>query len=102
MSSTPIRRAREFVKGVALPDPPPATRKGAKNAVIAYDAIAYDAAREQAAVVGADVVAFVKGVTPEQRHDVVNALLLAQLVAKKTVPEPKTLAGVQRWYEEYF
>ena len=40
--------------------------------------------------------------SPEQRGDVVNATLLAQLVAKQRVPEPKTLPGLISWYEHYF
>ena len=90
--------ARRFVKTAALPAPPPRRRAGAK-ARAPFD---FDAAKEQAAVVGSDVIAFATGITPEQRGDVVNATLLAQLVAKRRVPEPKTLPDLISWYEHYF
>jgi len=76
----------------------PASSGGAK-ARAPFD---FDAAKEQAAVVGSDVIAFATGITPEQRGDVVNATLLAQLVAKRRVPEPKTLPDLISWYEHYF
>jgi hypothetical protein len=63
---------------------------------------AFDAAKEQAAVVGGEVVSFVKGITAEQRADVVNATLLAQLIAKKKLPEPKNLDDILAWYRHYF
>jgi hypothetical protein len=96
MSSNSITRAQEFVTNVELPDPPRLNRSLSKEI---FD---YDAAKQQALVVGADVIAFVKGITPEQRNDIVNACLLAQLVAKKKVANPKTLTQVEEWYDEYF
>ena len=92
-----IGTARAFVTAAKLPAPPP-PRAGMAKAI----PVGFDAARDQAAVVGSDVISFVKGLTPEQRTDVVNASLLAQLVAKKKVPEPKTLKDVGAWYDEYF
>lgn len=97
MAHDPIAKARHFIASVSLPAPPP----------ISYEAtttsgFAFETAKDQAAVVGSDVVSFVKGVTAEQRADIVNASLLAQLVAKKSVAEPKTLAEVNDWYEAYF
>ena len=96
MSNNSITGAREFVTSVELPDPL------ALNLKVSKDIFDYDAAKQQAVVVGADVIAFVKGVTPEQRNDIVNASLLAQLVAKKKVPKPSTLTTVKEWYEDYF
>jgi hypothetical protein len=90
-----IEKARAFVTGLALPPSPPAVLGAAPE----FD---FDAARQDVAVVGSDVVAFVKEVTPEQRNDVVNASLLAQLVAKKAVPDPKTLPQVLAWFDKYF
>ena len=40
--------------------------------------------------------------TPEQRRDIVNALLLAQLVAKKALPAPKNLDELSTWYDRYY
>jgi hypothetical protein len=93
-----VEQARTFVGQALLPAPRPALL-GANDTPLEF---AFKAARDQAAVVGSDVVAFVEGVTEEQRHDLVNATLLAQLVAKKAVPEPADLAGVQAWYDSYF
>jgi len=97
MAEEPITRAREFVASVTLPAPPPG-RFGVAKAL----GLGFDTAKDQAAVVGSDVISFVKGVTPEQRGDIVNASLLAQLVAKKKVAEPKTLTDVAAWYDQYF
>jgi hypothetical protein len=89
--------ARAFVRGVEVPEPWPAALGEAAQA--GFD---FDAARQQAAVVGSDVIAFVKEITPEQRKDVVNAALLAQLVANKAFPEPQSLPDVLAWYDRYF
>jgi hypothetical protein len=64
--------------------------------------VAFDpsASKDQAVVVGNDIVLFAKGIAAEQRSDIVNALLLAQL-AKKTVQSPSVVGDVERWYEEY-
>lgn len=92
--------AREFVASVVLPEPPLGV--GTAGGLARAAATAFDAAKDQASVVGSDVISFVKGVTPEQRSDVVNATLLAQLVANKKVAAPTALPDVVRWYEEYF
>jgi hypothetical protein len=55
--------------------------------------------RQQAAVVGSEVVAFAQGVGGAHRQDVVNSTLLAQLVAKKKVPDRERLFD---WYDAYF
>ena len=96
MNEDMIVGAQEFVTMVDLPEPPPLSARAAK------DIFDYDSAKQQALVVGSDVIAFVKGITPEQRTDLVNASLLAQLAAKKKVANPKTLKAVEQWYNEYF
>lgn len=98
MNGDPIvTTALQFVTSVELPKPP--QRRTEKPRGRRFN---FDTAKNQAAVVGSDVISFVKGVTPAQRSDVVNASLLAQLVAKKKVVEPQTLAEVRAWYESYF
>jgi len=62
-------------------------------------AAGFDAAKAQATVVGSDVVAFVPGVTAEARDAIVNGALLAQLVAKKKVPNAD---NADAWYDAYF
>jgi len=100
MTSQSVSQARAFVDIVELPPAPPIDFNVAKAAQPAQPAL--DVAKEQAAVVGGGVIAFVKGVTAEQRADIVNASLLAQLAAKKRVPSATTLAGVTAWYDSYF
>jgi hypothetical protein len=96
MNESATTRARDFVRTAELPEAPPLRFDVTKAPVD------FNAAKAQATVVGSDVIAFVKGVTPEQRSDIVNASLLAQLVAKKKVPEPASLQQVQAWYDAYF
>lgn len=55
--------------------------------------------KDQAAVVGSDIVSFVKGVTPQRREDIINSSLLAQLAVKKQVSDP---ARIYDWYNAYF
>lgn len=90
MSTQTVAQARAFVQKVDLPEPPPEVL-GQPRAASTFD---FDAAKAQAAVVGSDVIAFVTGITPEQRSDLVNAALLAQLVAKNRLPEPTDLNSV--------
>lgn len=96
MSNADVEKARAFVKSLALPASPPVMLGAAGSE------LEFDAARQDAAVVGSDVVAFVKEVTPEQRNDVVNATLLAQLVANKAHPDPKAMPQVLAWFDTYF
>jgi hypothetical protein len=98
MNATEIARARSFVVQADLPAPfPEVLGEEAPG-----DASPFDAAKQQAAVVGSDVVSFVTEVTPEQREDIVNASLLAQLAANKKVPDPQDLKGILDWYATYF
>jgi hypothetical protein len=88
--------ARAFVKDAELPPEPPREFFATDNQPI------FDAAKDQATGVGSEVISFVTGVTPEARQDIVNASLLAQLVAKKKVPNPDSLADLSGWYNAYF
>lgn len=92
--------ARTFVAHADLPAAPArrSTRRGTAFAPPAVEE-AFDAAKAQATVVGSEVVSFVSGVTPERRQDIVNSSLLAQLVAKKRVPDG---SRIDEWYGAYF
>jgi dUTPase len=92
-----LDQARTFVGGLDLPAP----RFGATGIALAPP-VDFDAARDQAMVVGSEIVSFVHGITAEQLSDIVNCALLAQLRAKKVAPEPRSLAEVRDWYREYF
>lgn len=85
--------AREYVAAADLPAPP---RQGLEP--LEAVSLAFDQAKAQATVVGSDVISFVRGVTPEKRRAVVSASLLAQLVAKKRVADPRQIYD---WYDAY-
>jgi hypothetical protein len=55
--------------------------------------------KNQATIVGSDVISFVCGVTAEQRQDLINSTLLAQLVAKVQIPDG---SKIYEWYNSYF
>ena len=59
----------------------------------------FEQIKDQAALVGSDIVSFVKGVTPQRHEDIVNCSLLAQLAAKKQVSDP---SRIYDWYNAYF
>jgi hypothetical protein len=84
------RRPRRPTLGAAAPAPPPGEQSP------------FDSVKQQAAVVGSDVISFVTAITPEQRKDLVNASLLAQLVANRKVGDPEDLKGILEWYKRYF
>jgi hypothetical protein len=98
MSSTDIAEARSFISVAELPP----ARPEVLGEETPGDASPFDAAKQQAAVVGSDVVSFVTEITPDQRQDIVNAALLAQLAANKKVPDPQGLKGIEEWYKTYF
>lgn len=93
MTSTSIEKARTFLAEATLPEAP---RGPVLEEVAAFD---FNKARDQALVVGSEIVSFVKGVTDERRQDIVNSTLLAQLVAKKRVPDATKVID---WYNAYF
>ena len=94
---TTVASARAFVSSAELPAVLPSVL--ADGDAVAMPDFAFDTAKEQAAVVGSDVISFITGITPEQRSDLVNATLLAQLVAKKKHPLPQDIKGVIAWYD---
>lgn len=96
---TPIVSAREFVSSIELPEPPPLARAATPSGM--PDQVAFESGKDQALVVGSDLVSFAGNVPAEQRGDVANALLLAQLRARKVVPQPATIKDLSRWYREY-
>ena len=94
MKKVSVADARNFVATVELPPAPHISRarEAAEPLQLVKD-------KTQALIVGSDVMSFVQGVTTERRQDLVNASLLAQLVATKEVPDPTNL---QAWYDTYF
>ncbi|WP_398472908.1 hypothetical protein [Tardiphaga sp.] len=94
MSDHHVSKALQFVE--AAPLPPLPGREAAPEAP-AKDTLSD--IKDQAAIVGSDVISFVSGVTAEQRQDLINSVLLAQLVAKVKVPDS---ARIYDWYKEYF
>jgi hypothetical protein len=96
VASISVATAQRFVTQTELP-PPRRRRRGAgvEGAVV----LGFETAKNQAAVVGSDVIAFVNGVTVERREAIVNSSLLAQLVAKNKVSDPNR---IYEWYDAYF
>jgi hypothetical protein len=92
-----VEEARRFVSSATLPAP--VARHFALTAASTFD---FDEVKQQAAVVGGQVISFVKGITAEQRQDIVNASLFAYLFAKKQHPQLETLTDVTAWYNAYF
>jgi hypothetical protein len=88
-----VDKAAEFVRAAALP-PIPASLEGVDPVDVSLSQ-----AKDQATVVGSDVISFVSGVTAEQRQDLINSALLAQLVAKVQVPDG---TQIYDWYKSYF
>ena len=96
MTSISVKSARQFVEEAELPPSPPSTRGRSRGPALTPT---FDGSKNQATIVGSDVVSFVAGVTPERREAIVNSSLLAQLVARKKVQDP---ARTTEWYNEYF
>jgi hypothetical protein len=90
----PVEKARVFVNEAVLPAAPGRGLEGTS----AVDS-ALDTGKNQASVVGSDVISFVNGVTAEQRQDLINSVLLAQLVAKVQIPDA---TKIYDWYNAYF
>lgn len=86
--------ALHFVQEAALPPAPPRLRGAAGTAELALQA-----GKAQAAVVGSEVLSFSPGVDSPWRQDLVHSSLLAQLVAKKRVPDATRIFD---WYDAYF
>jgi hypothetical protein len=88
-----LDRAREFVGSAALPDRP--------SGVAAQDtaAMIFETTKQQAVVVGADVIAFVAGIQADVREAISDSALLAQLVANRKNPNKENVLG---WFEDYF
>lgn len=84
-------KALEFVINAELPP-----SSGLEGAAADFD---FQKAKDQALVVGSDIVSFVRGVTEERRNDIVNSSLLAQLVATKKVGRQGEILA---WYDAYF
>jgi hypothetical protein len=93
MSGGIAQKALDFVRETTLPAVP----EGLESAGPVDFGLSQ--AKDQASIVGSDVISFVSGVTAEQRQDLINSALLAQLVAKVQVPDG---TKVYDWYKSYF
>ena len=71
MAQATRESARAFVQAIEMPS-------RMREAVVGTKPLDFDQLKNQAAVVGSEVVSFVMGITAERRQDVVNATLLAQ------------------------
>lgn len=85
--------ARTFVGSADLPARP--------TDVVAQDSttLIFETTKQQAVVVGADVIAFASGVEADVREAISDSALLAQLVANQKDPDQKNVLG---WFKNYF
>lgn len=90
-----IKEASAFVETLELPPRPRRTR----SALTAAAGNVFDITKNQAMVVGSDIVSFVAGTAPDLRDRIVQCSLLAQLAANKKVP---SRTDIRAWYEAYF
>jgi hypothetical protein len=88
-------QARRYVDSLRMPE------RMVSRGVRSVDTVElnFEQIKDQAAVVGSDIVSFAKGVTPARREDIINCSLLAQLAAKKQVNDP---TRIYDWYNAYF
>ncbi|MGL6246184.1 hypothetical protein [Pseudomonas sp.] len=84
MSDISVDSARQYVTDLELPKR--RTRTLEFNAQdTAGKVVVFDASKNQATVIGSEVVSFVKGVSAERRQDIVDCASLAQLAANTKV-----------------
>jgi hypothetical protein len=95
MTRDPGTTALDYVTSLELPAVPAQL----EGAVDDSTGSAFQTAKNQASVVGSELISFVKGVTPESRQAIANSALLAQLAANKSVPPN---GDIYRWYDRYF
>lgn len=88
-----LDRARGFIHSAELPQRPSGFAAQDTAAVI------FETTKQQAAVVGSDVIAFVSGIEADVRAALSDSALLAQLVANQKNPDKE---DVLRWFESYF
>ncbi|PWC39512.1 hypothetical protein [Azospirillum sp. TSO35-2] len=93
------RRSIAFVESLSLPEPPDTEFDLALESALEPQAPAFDAGKDEAAVVGSNIVSFARGVAAEDREAIANALLIAQLVAKK---RSQAADDIHQWYQHYF
>src|SRR5437879_8363572 len=91
-----IGTAEAFVEGLELP---PAPRRRTRGVFTSETRNVLDETKNQAMVVGSDIVSFVAGLTPQVREVIVNCSLLAQLAANRRVPSRD---DIRAWYDVYF
>lgn len=89
--------AKAFIGQVELPPRELAVRAIAQDGEAPVPV--FSNSESQSVVVGSDVVSFVGGVEADLRSAVANSLLLAQLAARKKVPDGERIFD---WYDAYF
>ena len=95
MAAVSVASARDFV---ARAEVVPAARTRGATGSTTVD-LALETAKNQATLVGSEIVSFVQGVTAERREAIINSSMLAQLVAKKKVADSTRMFA---WYDSYF
>ncbi|MGA2051357.1 MAG: hypothetical protein ABSG96_27025 [Terracidiphilus sp.] len=97
MNFVSVRSALQFIEQSELP-PQKVDRSELFN-LPAGLGVGHESSAQRAVVVGCDIISFVNAVSSERRQALVNSSLLAQLVAKKRVPDS---SRIYEWYDAYF
>src|SRR5205809_492971 len=95
MARVSVASARDFVARAEVA-PVAHTRRATTPST---SELALDTAKNQAALVGSDIISFDEGVTAERREAIIDSSMLAQLVAKKQVADSTEMFA---WYDSYF
>lgn len=94
--TTDVLTARDFISRIELPDrPTDAVAMGAEDSA----AQLFEETKDQAKVVGSEVMSFMSGVEADLRAAIADSALLAQLGANKKTLDAQDVFG---WYETYF
>lgn len=86
--------AREYVASLDLPEP-----LVVAQGIDVEEENPFDTVKDQATIVGQDVLAFMTGTEETLRKAISDSSLLAQMVADKRVPDKRDIYG---WYDAYF
>jgi hypothetical protein len=97
MNSITAASALDFVARAELP-PIRRTRSSEADAGES-EPVLFATEKNQATVVGSSIVSFATGVPAAQREAISNSTLLAQLLAKRKVTDPRRM---DEWYDAYF
>jgi hypothetical protein len=99
MASVSVSTASRFITAARLPAVVERLGRPSAPSSIRVPGTEFDQAKDQAAVVGSEVVSFAQGVPAERREAIANSILFAQQFATQRVPDRTQIFP---WYDQYF